>query len=112
MRRAFAAGHRLSHDKRGTVYAYKNELDSWWECRRTALSVDASEPEVGQTASPKAIGFEPPDARRSRGPMVRRKMLGGFATAFLALAGSHSDAQVQQPAPPPIRQVDHVMIRT
>lgn len=39
-------------------------------------------------------------------------MLGGFATTFLALAGSQSDAQVQQPAAPPIRQVDHIMIRT
>jgi hypothetical protein len=37
---------------------------------------------------------------------------GVLATTCLALVGSHSDAQVQQPTAPPIRQVDHIMIRT
>ena len=35
--------HRLSHDKRGTVYAYKYELDSWWESRRVALTAEEAE---------------------------------------------------------------------
>ncbi len=26
--------HRLKHDKLGSVYAYKSELDAWWESRR------------------------------------------------------------------------------
>ncbi len=34
------------------------------------------------------------------------------AIAFFTLAGSDFAAQVKQPAPPPVRQVDHVMIRT
>jgi Tol biopolymer transport system component len=29
--------HRLAHDKRGSVYAYKEELDAWWESRRVSL---------------------------------------------------------------------------
>jgi Tol biopolymer transport system component len=29
--------HRHTHTKRGTVYAYKTELDAWWNSRRAAL---------------------------------------------------------------------------
>lgn len=29
--------HRLQHDKLGSVYAYSDELDAWWESRRPAL---------------------------------------------------------------------------
>ncbi len=29
--------HRLQHDKLGSVYAYTDELDAWWESRRTLL---------------------------------------------------------------------------
>jgi len=29
--------HRLQHDKLGSVYAYTDELDAWWESRRTQL---------------------------------------------------------------------------
>jgi TolB-like protein/Tfp pilus assembly protein PilF len=31
--------HRLQHDKLGSVYAYRGELDDWWESRRTELAV-------------------------------------------------------------------------
>src|SRR5215471_7961909 len=34
--------HRLIHDKRGSVYAYKQELNEWWE-RRGAI-VEAGDP--------------------------------------------------------------------
>ena len=30
--------HRLSHQKRGSVYAYRDELDEWWENRRDSLA--------------------------------------------------------------------------
>lgn len=29
--------HRLRHDKLGSVYAYKSELDAWWDGRRAGL---------------------------------------------------------------------------
>src|SRR5450755_101729 len=29
--------HRHLHKERGSVYAYKSELDSWWNNRRTVL---------------------------------------------------------------------------
>ncbi len=33
--------HRLKHEKLGSVYAYKPELDAWWEARRADLEADA-----------------------------------------------------------------------
>src|SRR5262245_15797997 len=32
--------HRLAHEKRGSVYAYRHEVDAWWESRRRSLSND------------------------------------------------------------------------
>ena len=40
--------HRLHHDKRGSVYAYKQELDAWWQLRKSSLEQDevaASDPD-------------------------------------------------------------------
>lgn len=40
--------HRLAHEKRGSVYADRQEVDAWWESRRRTLSnapvVDTAEP--------------------------------------------------------------------
>jgi Tol biopolymer transport system component len=45
--------HRLVHEKRGSIYAYKHELDTWWQSRRSQLSVspsaDADQASVAQT---------------------------------------------------------------
>ncbi|HKV42172.1 MAG TPA: hypothetical protein VJX67_23410, partial [Blastocatellia bacterium] len=40
--------HRLQHDKRGSIYAYKQELDEWWQLRRNTII----EPEQGLTGDP------------------------------------------------------------
>ena len=29
--------HRLHHDKRGSIYAYKQELDAWWQLRKAII---------------------------------------------------------------------------
>ena len=34
--------HRLAHEKRGSVYAHKQEVDAWWESRRLTLSTGVS----------------------------------------------------------------------
>src|ERR1700690_4319087 len=41
--------HRHVHDKQGSVYAYRSELDAWWEGRRGKLpdsSDSAPEPDL------------------------------------------------------------------
>jgi hypothetical protein len=55
--------HRLAHEKRGSVYAYRHELDSWWESHRTTLSATPDEESAAnqaplETAVP-AIGHKP-----------------------------------------------------
>lgn len=37
--------HRLKHDKLGSVYAYKMELDAWWAGRRADLESEAPVPQ-------------------------------------------------------------------
>lgn len=34
--------HRLAHEKRGSVYAHRQEVDAWWESRRVTHSSSAS----------------------------------------------------------------------
>jgi hypothetical protein len=34
--------HRLAHQKRGSVYAYTDELDNWWKARYSSLAQEAS----------------------------------------------------------------------
>ena len=41
--------HRLAHDKRGSIYARRCELDAWWESRRLTL---AAPPASGAVAAP------------------------------------------------------------
>jgi len=35
--------HRLAHEKRGSVYARRREVDAWWESRRRSLASDLSD---------------------------------------------------------------------
>lgn len=60
--------HRLQHQKRGSVYAFKSELDAWWESRKSALE-------------------EVPTAKAwiSRGGRLPRKALWGAGLALIAL---------------------------
>ena len=37
--------HRLAHDKRGSVYAQRDELTAWWDSRRVTLAGQSSEDE-------------------------------------------------------------------
>ena len=45
--------HRLAHEKRGSVYASRHEVDAWWESRRQSLASDASTHDAStETADP------------------------------------------------------------
>src|SRR6185503_12525945 len=43
--------HRLAHEKRGSVYARRDELAAWWESRRSTLNAPATGADVPTTAS-------------------------------------------------------------
>jgi Tol biopolymer transport system component len=45
--------HRHVHDKQGSVYAFRSELDAWWESRRSKL------PDSGETVSESASSAPP-----------------------------------------------------
>jgi Tol biopolymer transport system component len=42
--------HRLAHEKRGSVYARKEEIDAWWESRRVELAAEPPEESVPSAA--------------------------------------------------------------
>jgi Tol biopolymer transport system component len=73
--------HRHVHAKQGSVYAFRSELDAWWESRRGKLPESgdsAPEPETGTVAA----------VRRSRfGPLAKRPLgLAATIAAVLLLA--------------------------
>jgi Tol biopolymer transport system component len=45
--------HRLLHDKRGTIYARKDELAAWWESRRRTLANPATSDAVDSPVTPR-----------------------------------------------------------
>ena len=58
--------HRLAHEKRGSVYAYRPEVDAWWESRRRSLSDDAAGASSTTDALPGAVAAVPPTPRLER----------------------------------------------
>ncbi len=64
--------HRLQHEKRGSVFAYKSELDAWRERRKVADPL------------PMAEAVQPPPARR----LPFRWILGGLAILALLTASA------------------------
>jgi len=66
--------HRLIHDKRGSVYAYKSELDEWWKSRGAMLK-----PEDPQPVDTEVQG-------KSARSDSRRGLFWMLASAFLAAA--------------------------
>src|SRR3954465_7914465 len=45
--------HRLAHERRGTVYARREELAAWWESRRLTLAGPASAHSEGAPVAPR-----------------------------------------------------------
>lgn len=75
--------HRQLHDKQGSVFAYRGEIDQWWEGRRTRLAPIAAEPAAADTATTQAL---PPARRRwARGAMAAAALLLVGALAWVGL---------------------------
>jgi Tol biopolymer transport system component len=80
--------HRHLHDKQGSVFAFRSELDAWWESRRTRLAQES------------AVEGEPPPQMLAPGiqiaPRVQivprvhsiRLVLVGFAAGILLIGGA------------------------
>src|SRR5215471_18631115 len=44
--------HRLAHEKRGSVYAIREELAAWWDSRRVTLALTPASDEAEVAAAP------------------------------------------------------------
>src|SRR5579884_3850357 len=64
--------HRLAHEKRGSVYAYRHELDEWWESRRTTLS-SVTDEESAADATP--VEEAAAGIKQNPRPLFRRSTL-------------------------------------
>jgi len=58
--------HRLAHEKRGSVYARRPEVDAWWESRRRTLANEISESSATTGAVPSESAVAPPTAQLER----------------------------------------------
>src|SRR6188474_3737266 len=45
--------HRLAHEKRGSVYARREELAAWWESRRLTLAASSTSDPIGAPVTPR-----------------------------------------------------------
>jgi Tol biopolymer transport system component len=71
--------HRLAHEKRGSVYAYRPEVDAWWESRRRSLSTDVDGSSSHTDAVSGTVGAAPP-------PRLERVTWKAAATFWPALS--------------------------
>lgn len=74
--------HRLLHDKQGSVYAFRTELDRWWESRRSTITPDEDHRGAPAAAEPAAVAVAPGAPRFApwlRKPAVR--VVSGLAVA-------------------------------
>jgi len=88
--------HRHVHEKQGSVYAFRSELDEWWRGRGRAL-------EGSSAPTPATNPHEPATGSR------RRWLLGGVATILVALSiglllrrGSSRDVDIRSLAVLPL----------
>jgi hypothetical protein len=78
--------HRLHHDKRGSVYAYKKELDAWWELRKTTIEPEEPPARVPEPPSPSA-------RRRVVPVLLWTVMCATLGAALSAVVWSHLSPQ-------------------
>ncbi len=78
--------HRHQHDKLGSVFAYRSELDAWWESRRTRLTLEGA----GESEQPTQILQAAGDISPKSGPRARpaTRSLLALAVAIVLIAGA------------------------
>jgi Tol biopolymer transport system component len=78
--------HRHLHDKQGSVFAFRSELDSWWESRRTRLTQDDGEGSERGAPVRQAGGDAPPTSPPSVHPNRHLWLALAAAAALIAVA--------------------------
>lgn len=74
--------HRHRHDKLGSIFAYRSELDAWWESRRTHLTREGT----GETAQPAPLSPARAEASRTNpSPVLASRYVWWALAAVLAL---------------------------
>jgi Tol biopolymer transport system component len=78
--------HRHLHDKQGSVFAFRSELDAWWESRRSRLTQDAA----AESERPAPVLQTAEDAPLTSAPRVRptRLVPVALAAAVVLTAGA------------------------
>ena len=65
--------HRHVHDKLGSVYAFRIELDAWARSRNLRLEDSATEPPLDRPAPPAAVSTRRRDSRRRHRALIISK---------------------------------------
>ncbi|HEX7237224.1 MAG TPA: DNA-binding protein [Gammaproteobacteria bacterium] len=81
--------HRHLHDKLGSVFAFRSELDEWWQSRRDG--VEAADARGGDETTPGVEAAPPPDApsgepQPSEPPRVARRLVPWILLAAIVAA--------------------------
>lgn len=82
--------HRQIHEKLGTVYAYKSEIDAWWKERSVRLS---AKPENGELSGPRVVSW-PGNAPKATGEQLvstssrRLRTIAVYAAAIASAAAA------------------------
>jgi Tol biopolymer transport system component len=78
--------HRHLHDKQGSVFAFRSELDAWWESRRTRLTQEGAD----ESERPPQVLQSAEDASRTAAPRVNptRLVRLGVAAGVMLMAGA------------------------
>ena len=78
--------HRHLHDKLGSVFAFRSELDRWWESRRTRLAAElVAEEGTGAEAAARAAPSQRPPTPAAR---WRVRLAAAAIAALLAIAAA------------------------
>ncbi len=81
--------HRHLHDKQGSVFAFRSELDVWWESRRSGLGNTEVPPDAPPTAAPTTSS--------AAAPRTRWLLVGLAGAAVAGLLGWMIVLQRQEP---------------
>jgi TolB-like protein/Flp pilus assembly protein TadD len=79
---------RLSHDKQGTVFAYKAEIDAWWRERETKIEEDETDAGTSQAGPALGTTIEPEAPARTRPDLGKRRVVVTSVVVGLIVAGA------------------------